>query len=198
MLAISSAVEEPDTKLTDIDITNPSPANLRSLAGLLFFASDLIVAGVDRYPSLKVGVGLLAFTGGCALSLSGIDTKIQTEMAVAGVPPILTGLALIFEKAANRLSDGISPRSKTGLRNKAANTAKFCLKYPVALAVLSNMVTAASALAAGVKDPSARHLVICGGLLMIGITSFAATDEGVKELTKGVTEETLTPEEFTP
>lgn len=157
-----------------INPLNPSPDELITMSGLIYMSASGLFLGADRFPWLKRPVGLLSALGGAAMLKAGHGSG-TWELYGTSVPPILTGLSMMFEKQANHLGEKLA-----SAKNHLADVGKFYLKYPVATMAIVQNIGAGFALSAGLNNPEQYLMVYYAGLWVAGNGTMALTDDNVR------------------
>lgn len=144
-----------------------------TLSGGLFLLGNIAFYSVDRFNWMKRPIGVSVTAAGLCLGASAADQGMG--MYVAAVAPILTGISLMFENAANSLSERVS-----GLSGKVARAAEFYLKYPVASIAGVHLVSSSVSLMQSIAKNDIPMSIYSAGWIG-GTICFALTDNNMKE-----------------
>lgn len=158
-----------------IDLPWPTPDQFLSLSGGSYLSASALFLGADRFPALKKPVGALSLIGGAFAIAAGYGSG-TWELYGTAVPPMLTGLSMMFENSVNAMAEQFA-----NARNRAAAVGRFYMKYPVATMAMVQNAGAAFAFSAGINNPDQRMLIGYAALWVLGNATMALTDNNVKE-----------------
>lgn len=153
----------------------PTPDQYISLSGASYLSASGLFMAADRFPVMKKPVGFLSLLGGAFAIAAGYGSG-TPEFYGTAVPPMLTGLSMMFENSANKFAENFA-----NAKTKIAEVGKFYLKYPVATMAIIQNVGACFAFAAGINNPDQRLMIAYAALWVLGNGTMALTDNNVKD-----------------